>query len=250
MLDGKLDIVTIIAIVVLIVAVLRFRSILGQRTTDDEERIDRKLRAKQEAEAQRQRAEAAGKVVTLPQRQAAADGSPPPPAVPAATADVEARYQSVAGGNVAIRNGLIAINKTDPTFDPDHFMAGAKQAYEMIVMAFAEGNRRILKDLLSPDVFERFAGAIADREGRSEQMDQSFVGINKAEIMEAEIRQGTAEITVKFVSQLISAVRDRSGKIVSGDPQRITDVTDVWTFARDLRSRNPNWRLIATQSAE
>jgi predicted lipid-binding transport protein (Tim44 family) len=80
-------------------------------------------------------------------------------------------------------------------------------------------------------------------------MDQSFVGINRADIIEAEIKNGLAHLTVKFLSQLISATRDRAGRVIAGDPQRIKDVTDIWTFAREVGSRDPNWRLIATQDA-
>ncbi len=91
-------------------------------------------------------------------------------------------------------------------------------------------------------------GAMTDRESRGEQIDQSFVGINKAEIVEAEIKNQASQVTVNFVSQLISATRDASGQVITGDPQRIRDVTDIWTFARDVGSRDPNWRLIATQA--
>ena len=132
------------------------------------------------------------------------------------------------------------------------FVRGARAAYEMIVTAFAEGNRKILKDLLHRDVFEGFTRAITEREGKGEQIDQSFVGINKAEIIESELKSGIANITVRFVSQLISATRDKAGAILSGDPQRIKDVTDIWTFRRDISTAkmraNPNWELVATQS--
>ena len=163
-------------------------------------------------------------------------------------ADVEARYLTAANGNQDLKQALLQLNRADASFDPEGFMRGAKQAYEMIVTAFAEGNRRMLKDLLSKEVFDGFQSAIADRESRGEQIDQSFVGINKADIVEADIKSNVAQITIKFVSQLISATRDRAGQIISGDPQRITEVTDIWTFARDIGSRNPNWRLIATQA--
>jgi predicted lipid-binding transport protein (Tim44 family) len=122
-------------------------------------------------------------------------------------------------------------------------------AYEIIVTAFAEGNRRTLKDLLSSEVYEGFNSAIADREGRGEQIDQSFVGIKSADLVEAELKGGVAHLTVKFVSELISATRDRAGVVISGDPKRIREVTDIWTFAREVASRNPNWKLVATQAA-
>jgi predicted lipid-binding transport protein (Tim44 family) len=105
---------------------------------------------------------------------------------------------------------------------------------------------------LSRDVYDGFERAIAEREARGEQIDQSFVGINKANIVESEVRSGIASVTVRFVSQLISATRDKAGAILQGDPQRIKEVTDIWTFRRDIstpRAReNPNWELVATQS--
>ncbi|NMM55626.1 Tim44/TimA family putative adaptor protein, partial [Paenibacillus aquistagni] len=110
----------------------------------------------------------------------------------------------------------------------------------------------LLRDLLSRDVYEGFTRAIGDRETRAEQLDQSFVGIEKADILESEVKSGIASITVRFVTELISATRDKAGAIINGDPQRIKEVTDIWTFSRDISSAkarsNPNWRLIATQS--
>ena len=103
-------------------------------------------------------------------------------------------------------------------------------------MAFAEGNRQLLNDLLSPDVYEGFSAAISDREARGEQIDQSFVGIDKSDILEADVKSGFANITVRFVSQLISATRDAAGVVISGDTQKIKEVTDVWTFSRDVSS--------------
>ena len=166
-----------------------------------------------------------------------------------AIADAETRVKSFAAGNSNLERALLEILQADGSFDPEHFVRGAKQAYEMIVTAFAEGNRKILKDLLSREVYDGFVSAITDRENRGEQIDQSFVGINRADIIEAELKNGWAQLTVKFLSQLISATRDRAGQVISGDPQRIKEVTDIWTFAREVGSRNPNWRLIATQAA-
>ena len=136
-----------------------------------------------------------------------------------------------------------------PRSIPSHFLQGARVAYEIIVTAFAEGNRRTLKDLLSPEVYDGFSAAITEREARGEQIDQSFVGIKSADLVEAELKSGIAQLTVKFVSELISATRDRAGEVISGDPKRIREVTDIWTFAREAVSRNPNWKLVATQAA-
>jgi predicted lipid-binding transport protein (Tim44 family) len=245
--DGKLDLVTLLFLVVAVVAILKLRSVLGRRTGDEEARYQRQARAAQEAQERSAAAAAKDKVVVLPRRErevatAGADDK-------AAIADGESRVKTFAAGNTALERPLLEIYRADLSFDPEHFMRGAKQAYEMIVTAFAEGNRKILKDLLSREVYEGFAGAITERESRGEQMDQSFVGINRADVVEAELKNGLAQLTVKFLSQLISATRDRAGRVISGDPQRIKDVTDIWTFAREIGSRDPNWRLIATQDA-
>jgi predicted lipid-binding transport protein (Tim44 family) len=191
---------------------------------------------------------ASEKVVALPRRPR--DDAPAPrPEAAASSADVEAKFKAAAAGNGDVQQGLLAIYRADPSFEPEQFMRGARQAYEMIVTAFAEGNRKTLKELLSREVFEGFSAAIADRESRGEQVDQSFVGINRAEFVEAEMKQSRALVTVRFVSQLISATRDKAGQVIAGDSQRIAEVTDIWTFARDTSSRNPNWQLIATQAS-
>ena len=160
-----------------------------------------------------------------------------------------ARIREYAADNAELATGLSSVSRADARFEPEEFLQGAKAAYEMIVTAFAESNKRMLKDLLDRDVYEGFSSAIADRESRGEIVDQSFVGIERANIVEAELKGRSANVTVKFVSELISATHDRAGEIISGDPKRIKEVTDIWTFARDVSSRNPNWKLIATQAA-
>jgi predicted lipid-binding transport protein (Tim44 family) len=138
----------------------------------------------------------------------------------------------------------------DPTFDPKHFLVGGRQAYEMIVTAFAEGDRKTLKNLLSREVYDGFEAAIREREQRGESVETRFVSIDKADITGAEMRGKSAQITVRFVSQLVSVTRDRSGAVIEGNPDKVTDVTDVWTFARDISSRDPNWKLIATEAGQ
>ncbi len=240
----RIDPIVLISLIVAVIAIWKLKSVLGQRTDDDEARIDRQMRAR----ADRERAAAAqGKVVTMPRRERDDQGAQHQPEQ-ATIAEAEQRVKTFAA-DPAVESGLLAILRADRNFDPEHFLTGAKQAYEMIVTAFAEGNRKMLKDLLSRDVMEGFAAAISDREKRGEVIDQSFVGISKADIVEAELKNGQAIVTVKFDSQLISATRDRNGEVIAGDPQKIADVTDIWSFARDVPSRNPNWRLVATQSA-
>ena len=120
----------------------------------------------------------------------------------------------------------------------------------MVVSAFAEGDQRTLKNLLSREVLEGFETAIRERESRGETVETRFVSIDKAEILNAELRGRTAQVTVRFVSQLISVTRDRSGTVLEGAPDRVTEVTDVWTFARDVSSRDPNWKLVATEAGQ
>jgi predicted lipid-binding transport protein (Tim44 family) len=244
--DGRIDVTTLLFLVLAVVIFLKLRSVLGRRTGHEQARFER-YKAQQEA-AQRN-GELAGqdKVVTLPRRER--EEGDTRLADQQARADGEQRVKEYAAGNADISKGLLDIVRVDTTFDPNHFLQGAKAAYEIIVTAFAEGNRKALKDLLSPDVYEGFSSAIADRENRGEQIDQSFVGIKSADLVEAELKGGIAQLTVKFVSELISATRDKAGEVINGDPKRIREVTDIWTFAREAMSRNPNWKLVATQAA-
>ena len=139
--------------------------------------------------------------------------------------------------------------RADPGFDPNHFLDGAKTAYEMVVMAFAEGDEATLRQLLGGEVYDGFQRAIRERESRGEKMESSLVGIDKADIIEAEVKKGAALVTVKFVSELVSVTRDAEGEVIEGDPKKVREVTDIWTFAREIASRNPNWKLVATESA-
>ena len=238
--DSPINIFTLVALAVAVVVIFMLRNVLGRRTPEDEARIDRKMRAEQPQDRP-----GSEKVVVMPRR--TGEAAPAAATAETATADAEARVKAFAAGDAAIESGLMQVSRSDASFDPKHFLEGAKQAYEMIVTAFAEGNRKVLKDLLSKEVYEGFCDAIADRESRAEQIDQSFVGINRANVVEVEIKGGVAQLTVKFVSQLISATRDRTGTVIAGDPHKIKEVTDIWTYAREIASRNPNWRLVATQ---
>jgi predicted lipid-binding transport protein (Tim44 family) len=246
--DGKIDAITLIFLVLAVVVFLKLRSVLGRRTGQEETRLER-YRAQREASQRNGKVAAQEKVVTLPRREREEVETVPVSEQAKVRTDLEERVKGLAGDNAGIASGLLEIAHADQTFDPDQFLKGARAAYEIIVTAFAEGNRKTLKDLLSRDVHDGFVGAIADREARGEQVDQSFVGIKAADIVEAELKGNVAQLTVKFVSELISATRDRVGEVISGDPKRIKEVTDIWTFAREVTSRNPNWKLIATQAA-
>ena len=248
--DGRIDVTTLLFLVLAVVIFLKLRSVLGRRTGHEQARFDRYKGQREASQQQQRNGQLAGqdKVVTLPRRERE-EAEPRPAVDQQAQADSEQRVREYAASNPEVTKGLLDIVRQDNSFDPGHFMQGAKAAYEIIVTAFAEGNRKALKDLLGPEVYEGFSTAIGDRETRGEQIDQSFVGIKSADLVEAELRGGIAQLTVRFVSELISATRDRSGVVINGDPKRIREVTDIWTFAREALSRNPNWKLVATQAA-
>jgi predicted lipid-binding transport protein (Tim44 family) len=245
--SGQFDFITLIALIVAVAAIIKLRNVLGHRTDEDQQRVER-LRAREREASQRAGAADAtsADVITLPRR----DRDTPPAEASATSA--ETRIKAYPVSDPAITEGLLEIAKLDSAFDPAAFLSGAGTAYEMIVSAFAEGNRRMLKDLLGKDVYDGFTAAIADRESREETVDQQFVGIKKAEMLEAEVKNGIASITIRFASELISAIRNKAGDVISGDAQKIKDVTDIWTFSRDISTAkarsNPNWRLVATQA--
>jgi predicted lipid-binding transport protein (Tim44 family) len=159
------------------------------------------------------------------------------------------RWADVTQPGTPLAVQLDAIAAADSSFAVKPFLEGAKGAYEMIVTAFAEGDRKTLKMLLSKEVYDNFAAVLDEREKRGETVQSSFVSIDKTELVSAEMVGGVAHVTVRFVSKLISATRDRAGAIIDGNPERVSDVTDLWTFSRDTASRDPNWKLIATEEA-
>jgi predicted lipid-binding transport protein (Tim44 family) len=231
------DIYTIIFLALAVFIFLRLRSVLGQRTGRERPPYD-------PYSARERATPATDKVVTLPNRAPEA-ATPKPAEEPAAPGE---RWKGVAEPNSALAGGLDAIVAQDDGFDPKHFVTGARAAYEMIVNAFAEGDRRTLKNLLTREVYDGFESAITEREKRGETVESRFVSIDDAEITHAELRSRTAQITVRFHSKLISATRDKNGNVVDGSADKVTDVTDVWTFARDISSRDPNWKLLATEA--
>jgi len=172
------------------------------------------------------------------------------PAQPSAEATPQAdRWKGVAEAGTPLALGLDAVAAQDSSFDPRHFLSGARSAYEMIVLAFANGDRRALRELLSSDVFDSFDAVIRDRERHEQKTETRFVSVDKAELVGAELRDRLAQLTVRFVSQMISVTRDKAGTIVDGNPDKVADITDIWTFSRDITSRDPNWKLVGTGSA-
>jgi len=237
------DIYTIIFLALAVFIFLRLRSVLGQRTGRERPPYD------PYAARDAVRSPAGdNKVVTLPTSPPAAPARPAPAGAAEPPAPPGERWKDVAEAGSAAAAGLDAIAAADSSFDAKHFITGARAAYEMIVTSFAEGDRGQLKTLLSKEVFDGFDAAITEREGRGETAETRFVSIDASTITAAELRNRTTQITVRFVSKLVSSTRDRSGTVVDGSADKVTDVTDVWTFARDLSSRDPNWKVVATEA--
>jgi predicted lipid-binding transport protein (Tim44 family) len=232
------DIYTIIFLALAVFIFLRLRSVLGQRTGRERPPYD-PYAARDKVRP------AAEKVISLPNRAVEPAAQKPAEAAPPAE-----RWKDVAAAGSPVAAGLDAIVAGDPEFDAKHFIAGARAAYEMIVTAFAEGDKRALKNLLSREVYDGFDAAINDREKKGHKVETRFVSIDTAAITGAEMRGRIAQVTVRFVSQLVSVTRDAKGAVVDGSPDKVTDVTDVWTFAREASSRDPNWKLVATEGGQ
>ena len=237
------DIYTLLFLVLAVVIFIRLRNVLGRRTGNERPPFDPYTTP----DAKRAGSEANEPVVALPRgrssRRPVAEASVPP------VEDLEARLGRHAAKDSPLGQSLTGLMRADPGFDPNHFIDGAKVAYEMIVMGFAQGDDATLKQLLGSDVYDGFQRAIRERESRGEKVESSLVGIDKTDIIEAEVKNRTAYVTVKFVSELISVTRAADGEVVEGDPKKVREVTDIWTFAREVGSKNPNWKLVATEAA-
>tara|TARA_B100000674_G_scaffold411832_1_gene360003 strand:- start:382 stop:969 length:588 start_codon:yes stop_codon:yes gene_type:complete len=144
-----------------------------------------------------------------------------------------------------------AINLNASTFDENakkEFVEGAKIAYETIITNFAKGTLQDIGSLLDKSVYQQFEDAIKDREGKKISSETTFIGINSAEIKEHQQNKNMLEVTIEFVSEIISCAKDKDNKVISGDPEKIKKVLDTWKFSKDSRSSNPNWLLIDTQA--
>ncbi|MCC7271482.1 MAG: Tim44 domain-containing protein [Alphaproteobacteria bacterium] len=203
--------------------VLRLRSVLGRRTGNERRPTD---------------------ALGVPARESDANVIALPPRAPEAEVEDIAPPKDVSPADAGA--GITQIRVADPTFDPDGFVEGARSAFEMIVGAYARGDSDALRPLLNDTVFTQFAGAIRERETQKQTLETTVVAIRGAEIAEAHMEGRTAFVTVKFASDQINVVRDAAGTVVEGDPGRTTEVVDLWTFARNTRSRDPNWLLVAT----
>lgn len=223
------DIYTILFLVVAVVIFLRLRNVLGRRTGHERPTGEQMAHQREQASSQ-------DNVIPLPGQ---TDG--------AVKAEPD---ESLDDPKTPLEKTLAEIRASDPNFSTQSFLDGARQAYEMIVTAYATGDRHTLRPLLSKDVYEGFVTAIAEREGRGETVESSFVGIDRAEISDASLDAKTATVTVTFVSEIVSSTKDAEGRVIAGDPSEVSSVTDIWSFARKVNDRNPNWKLVSTETPD
>ncbi|MCU0790312.1 MAG: Tim44/TimA family putative adaptor protein [Nitratireductor sp.] len=238
------DLTTLVTLAIAVFIFFRLRSVLGKRTGHQPPPLDPRD-AGELPGTRRAPKNARDNIVTLP-RKGAKEGAAEEAGRTVSRA--EAVVDELAKPGTKLNAGLREIVAADPSFEPGPFLDGAKMAYEMIVTAFADGDRKALRNLLSREVFEGFSAAISERESKGEQVRSSFVGIDSASIVGAELLRNDAQVTVRFVSQIVSSTHAADGTVVDGDPEQVAEVTDVWTFARDVRSKDPNWKLVATEA--
>ena len=209
--------------------ILRLRSVLGRHRNDGRPQRDpyEKPRTLSTDEA----------VVTLPDR-----------AEPLRGTWRRAEAPAIDPSATPLEAAIAQIRIADPRFDLREFVAGAKAAFEMVVEAFAKVDRKTLQMLLAPEVYENFEGAIREREEKNHTLENTLIRIVTVEPVEAELDGSQASITLKIVSEQVNVTRNAAGEVVDGNANHITEVVDIWTFSRDLRSRDPNWKLVATRS--
>ena len=234
--DEFFDIPTLIVIGVAIFVLFRLRQVLGTRTGTERTPLQR-------AQQQAQKPANDEKVVQMR----------PVPAPAPSDGDAERRalklnaeIEQFSHGSAEVATGLRAVAEADPSFGPKSFMEGAKAAYEMIVTAFATGDRKTLKNLLEKDVYDGFERAIAEREAAGRKVDFTFVGLPKVEISDADYDKREVRVAVKFNAEVVQATRDKDGTLIEGNADQVQLIADEWTFARNPKSRDPNWKLVAT----
>lgn len=240
--QNSFDMTTLVFLALAVFVAWKLRSVLGQKTGHEKPPVNPFPRrdAPSDRPDQAASAERRDNVVRMP----GVANDQPGSQIPAAE-----RWKDIAPADSPVFAGLEAIVRQEPDFEPAGFLVGAKSAYETIVTAFARGDRKMLKGLLAKEVYDGFEQAIAEREKRGEKAESSFVSIDKAQIVAVDVKGKVAQVTIAFVSQLISVVRDAQGTVVDGSADAVSEVSDVWTFSRQLGSRDPNWLLVATESA-
>jgi predicted lipid-binding transport protein (Tim44 family) len=241
--DDFFDLPTLIVIGLAIVILFRLRSVLGTRTGNERNPLERRG-APAKADAAKPAVKPGDESVVQMR---------PRPVEPAVDGDADRAARRLATeveqfshGDANIAAGLNAIAEADPSFGPKSFMEGAKAAYEMIVTAFAQGDKATLRNLLEKEVYDGFERAIKDREATGNKVDFTFVGLPKVEITEAELDKRNATITIHFDAEVVQATRDKDGNLIEGNADQVQTISDEWSFARSPRARDPNWKLVAT----
>ncbi|WP_374828849.1 Tim44/TimA family putative adaptor protein [Paenochrobactrum pullorum] len=233
------DFGTIFFLIAAVVIFFQLRNVLGTRTGNEKPPLDPYTTQKPADAAQPQNGDDADNVISLPRKAGAEQ-----PVKDFRSIDAVAPVGS------PINDKLRAIRAMDVSFDPKTFIKGLKLAHEMIVMGYADGDRKLLKNLLSKEVYDGFVSAIDEREKRGEKQRSTYIGVEKADITAVEIKGSEAHITVSLLSQMITSTLDKQDNVIDGDPEAVIEVKDLWTFARDLKSRDPNWRLVATEAED
>jgi predicted lipid-binding transport protein (Tim44 family) len=232
------DPLNIFILAVAIIVFWRLSTVLGRRTGNERPPVD--------PFAPREKLEKKLADGAVPERANRRQAEPAPANVSASPAPATPIWEGFAPAGSEVAKGLERISAADHQFSPSVFLDGARTAYEMIVTAFASGDKQTLKPLLSREVYDGFARAIDQRRQAGETLETSFVGVNVAELVAADLSGKRASITVRFASEQISCRKDKSGDILEGDPKKIREISDIWTFERDVSSRDPNWTLVAT----
>lgn len=224
--------------------VLRLRSVLGNRDGheggyDDPFNRDDKTAAPRGRNGATDDDEDEDNIIALP-------GARQPEPAPEKVSEAAPDEADKLGLAAPVAEGVRAIRAADGGFSVKEFLSGARMAFEMVLNAYAAGDLKTLKTLLSAEVYGGFAQAIEERKRAGHTLSETLVGITTAEVVEAYLNGRDATVTVKFVSEQISALMDADGKVIEGDPAKVVSATDFWTFARSTKSRNPNWTLVGT----
>ncbi|AQX19129.1 putative lipid-binding transport protein, Tim44 family [Bartonella sp. A1379B] len=226
----EFDIVLIIALIIVVVVFVQLRNVLGKRIGFEKPPFDSYSGyTKKPVEVEKN-----DKIVSLPDQSSSQKSD-------------FSEIDAIASEGSKLNSGLRSIRQFDPSFSPQFFVNGVQIVHEIIMTAFAQGDRNQLKEHLSSDVFESFCEAIELREKNNERIQFTFVGISKIEFIAAEMQKEEAFLTVRIVSEIISATYNEQEECIEGNPEAIIEIRDIWTFVRNITSKNPNWKLFATE---
>jgi predicted lipid-binding transport protein (Tim44 family) len=223
-----MDPLNIILLAIAAVVLWKLKSVLGERNGLEKRPVD-PLASQRETERDN--------VIRLPGSEVKAEPD---------QKQSQAVWQGYADEGSPVAAGLEAITVVSPNFTPQSFLDGSKIAYELVLEAFAKGDKTALKSLLAKDVFDSFSAAIDQRIKAGHTMATRFVGVKSAKITAAGCDGKKAQISVRFIGEMISSLLDSAGGTIEGDPKQVRDVHDQWTFERDVSARDPNWKVVDT----